>query len=412
MCVLSGTLQAVRSGGFMRLVRVAFVAALAVSSHFVSGCTPREGIANAAPESDRAPAARDPFGGLAPPKADPSATPYRFETGPRVPKPDFVVEEAFPPAHDGGPRPTPPPAPDLKVLRTQPTGKPAGPGRRADEALVGAVTATFNQPMIPLGALEDVKGAPVPLEIEPKVPGRFRWLGTTTVTFEPEGRMPFATNYTARIPAGTKSALGKSLATEVSWSFQTPRPIVIAKFPTEKTQHATPDTVVALSFNQAMDPAVVAAQTTLSGPTGKIPLVPVPAAEWAAIKGANLGSWDPARSVVLRPKTPLAKDTRYEVEIAAGLRSAEGPLATTTRTTWAWRTYAPLRVVELRCGWEKVCYPYQPWTLSFNNPRRSARRSRSSRRSRWCPIGTAAPRSVWRRPSRLRRSTPSPFLPT
>ena len=309
----------------------------------------------------RAPAG-DPFGKLAQPAADPAATPYRFETGPRVPKPDNVSDVPFPPATAPVAAKTPAP-PELAVVRKQPEGKGQG-----NEALIGAVTVTFNQPMVPLASLEDLRAENVPLVIEPKVPGKFRWLGTTTVTFEPEGRMPMATIYTARVPAGTKSALGKTLAKDVTWTFQTPAPVVAGKFPYESDSHATPNSVIGISWNQKMDAVRALAALSVTGPGGKIEVVSVPASEWAAIKGAPVGTWDPERSIVVRPRTPLAKDARFDIEIASGLAGAEGPLKTATKVKWGFRTYAPLKVVKVQCNWEsKPCLPGQPWSVEFNN---------------------------------------------
>lgn len=340
-------------------LRLAILSAAAVLA--ASSCK-HPGKQAATTETARGGAAADPFAKLAAPTAAPAATPYRFESGPRVPKPENRVDVPFPPpATPAAARM--PEAPALAVLRTQPEGKSKG-----YEALVGAVSVTFNQPMVPLATLEELRGQRVPLEIEPKVPGRFRWLGTTTVTFEPEGRMPMATAYTARVPAGTTSLAGKKLSREVSWKFETPRPSVIAKYPLEGDDQATPQSVVAVSFDQKMDAARTAAAITLSGPRGKLALEPVPPSEWSKIEGAPVGAWDPERSVVLRPRTPLAKDAKHTVEIAANLAGAEGPLATKSKVSWAFRTHAPLAVEEVQCSWDSApCLPGATWRIEFNN---------------------------------------------
>lgn len=358
----------------MRLpIRRAFVAAAVLSfPTTLAGCVHPEAGASAAAgtpgEGDKVAAqarepAGEPFAKLPAPTPDPAATPYRFETGPRVPKPENVVDVPFPPPSTPAAAKTPVP-PELAVVRKQPEGTGKG-----NEGLIGAVTVTFNQPMVPLAALEDLRAENVPLVIEPKVPGRFRWLGTTTVTFEPEGRMPMATSYTARVPAGVKSALGKTLAKEVSWKFETPRPTVVTQFPLKGSSHATPDTVFGVAFDQKMDPARTAAAITVKNSAGtRILMEPVPPSEWSSIKGAPVGKWDPERSVVLRPKEPLPKDRRFTAQVASGLRGAEGPLATKSKTTWAFKTYAPLKVVDVRCSWEdRPCLPGQPWNVEFNN---------------------------------------------
>src|SRR5690606_13034063 len=73
--------------------------------------------------------------------------------------------------------PFPPPAPPtkqtqdrpdegpLKVLRTSPTETQPG--------LVGSVTAVFNQPMVPLASIDDLKLERSPMSIEPQPPGKF-----------------------------------------------------------------------------------------------------------------------------------------------------------------------------------------------------------------------------------------------
>jgi hypothetical protein len=46
------------------------------------------------------------------------------------------------------------------------------------------VNITFNQPMVPLGTLEDLAKEEVPVKLEPDLAGTWRWLGTKTLTFE------------------------------------------------------------------------------------------------------------------------------------------------------------------------------------------------------------------------------------
>jgi len=41
-----------------------------------------------------------------------------------------------------------------------------------------------------------------PLVVEPAVKGKYRWLGTSTLTFVPTDTLPFSTVFRARVPAG------------------------------------------------------------------------------------------------------------------------------------------------------------------------------------------------------------------
>ncbi len=49
-----------------------------------------------------------------------------------------------------------------------------------------------------------------PVVLSPAVKGRFRWLGSRTVQFEPEHRFPQATAFTVTVPRGT-AALDPSI---------------------------------------------------------------------------------------------------------------------------------------------------------------------------------------------------------
>ena len=70
-----------------------------------------------------------------------------------------------------------------------------------------------------------------PVELTPQVEGRWRWLGTKTLMFDTTKRFPMATKFTARVPAGTKSATGQTLQKDVVWTFTTPPPKVETMIP-------------------------------------------------------------------------------------------------------------------------------------------------------------------------------------
>jgi len=82
----------------------------------------------------------------------------------------------------------------LQVLRYLPEG---------DVPLAPNVSVTFSQPMIAVSSQEDA-AANVPVRLSPEVPGKWRWVGTNTLLFEPHVRFPMATRYTATVPAGTR----------------------------------------------------------------------------------------------------------------------------------------------------------------------------------------------------------------
>ena len=113
------------------------------------------------------------------------------------------------------------PARHLQVVRYSPEGEiPLAPD----------LSVTFSQPMVAVTSQEEAaKYAPV--ELSPQVEGRWRWLGTKTLMFDTTKRFPMATKFTARVPAGTKSATGQALQKDVVWTFTTPPPKVEQMIP-------------------------------------------------------------------------------------------------------------------------------------------------------------------------------------
>ena len=99
-----------------------------------------------------------------------------------------IVTETFPP-----PAAEPGAAPEvetgaLEVLRYAPEGEiPVAP----------FLNVTFNQPMVPLGTIEQLSAADVPVQLTPEVPGTWKWLGTQTLSFE------YGTEELQRFPMAT-----------------------------------------------------------------------------------------------------------------------------------------------------------------------------------------------------------------
>ncbi|MCY1006559.1 Ig-like domain-containing protein [Nannocystis pusilla] len=269
--------------------------------------------------------------------------------------------------------PFPPPAPPtkqtqdlaeegpLKVLRTSPTEKAPG--------LVGSVTAVFNQPMVPLASIDDLKLERSPLTLEPLPPGKFRWLGTQMIAFEPEGRMPYSTTYTAKVVAGETSTMGTKLAKEVKWQFTTPSLAVESITPGDY-ESATLDTVVVLRFNQAIDRDKLLAAMRVKGGGGLVSVTQVAPEQWAGLPEPfrSYAQQGPAeRVIVLRPAAALTANTAYTVEIPAGVYG-EGPNPSKAiRLTF--RTYPPLTLDGPRCSsqyyWD--CNPQAGLHVSASN---------------------------------------------
>ena len=56
--------------------------------------------------------------------------------------------------------------------------------------------------MVALDSHEGLAHHAVPVRLTPQPPGEWRWVGTRTLLFEPEGRFPMATGYRVEVRAG------------------------------------------------------------------------------------------------------------------------------------------------------------------------------------------------------------------
>ncbi len=303
--------------------------------------------------------ATDPFTGL---MVSDTHLPWVFKhgAGPKPPASGFQKLLAFPRP------PEPPKVADpgpLKVLRVQPTGEIHN---------TAALTVAFSQPMVPLASLDQMREQPVPVTLEPAIKGRWRWLGTTLLAFEPEVRFPFATHYYVKIPQGTKSALGAALPEAAQFSFSTPALNISSGHPYSGETHARPETLIVLYFDQQIDPAALAPFLSLQ----KHGSVPVP---WKLLSRAEFDAheyqkkhklgWNDGRTLVFLPEKPLEKSTGYSIVLKKGAPSAEGPRKTAADQVHSFTTYGPMKVTRLRCGWNnEPCRPGYSWAVEFSNP--------------------------------------------
>jgi hypothetical protein len=285
------------------------------------------------------------------------------EDSPPPPRTGETIAEPFPP-------PPPPVVPEevdagpLEVLRFAPEG---------EIPLAPFVNVTFNQPMVPLATLGALAAEEVPVQLEPALPGTWKWLGTKTLSFEYDSaaidRLPMATEYVATVPAGTKSATGGELAESVQWRFRTPPPKVIDHLPSSSPQPLDP--VFLVAFDQRVDPEAVLStiQVAAGGQPVQIRLaggdkVASDKSATRMAERAGNGRW-----LAFVAEEPLPADAGVSVTMGPGTPSAEGPLVTTEAQGYEFRTYAPLRIVEHGCSWyQDDCPPLAPFFVRFNNP--------------------------------------------
>ncbi|MFW5878192.1 MAG: Ig-like domain-containing protein, partial [Myxococcota bacterium] len=271
-----------------------------------------------------------------------------------APRAGETIEQPFPPQEEMGPPPDTTDEP-LRVERHAPEG---------EVELAPHVSITFNQPMVPVTS-QTAAAKEVPARLSPEIDGSWRWVGTRTLLFEADGRLPMATSYTVVVPAGTKSELGAVLQEEHRFSFETPPPSIESFYPSAAAQPL--DTPIVIVFDQRVDAGEVLRHIEVRSNARRLDVQPLSADQIEVdearrmVESAEEGRW-----VAFRTEEDLPYDSHIEVEVPAGTPSAEGPKTTTTRQTRPVRTYGPFRVIGTRCYGE--CHPGTPWLITLSNP--------------------------------------------
>ncbi|MBI4748407.1 MAG: hypothetical protein HY774_07940 [Acidobacteria bacterium] len=231
-----------------------------------------------------------------------------------------------------------------------------------------SLTVHFSQPMAALSGLADMQTIQSVVKLEPQPPGRWRWVGTQTLIFEPEaGRFPMATLFQATIPAGVRSVTGHQLEQPTEWTFQTPPLQVKTSFPTQAATSFQP--VVLLEFDQRIDPQAVLRSLSLEAGNQPFAVQVVTPEQLAQDEDVSqrVESATPGRWIAVQPVNSLPVDSKITVRLKRGAPSAEGPLETTRDATFSFKTPGRLRLVSHPCHEASDCPPSNWLPFEFSN---------------------------------------------
>lgn len=223
----------------------------------------------------------------------------------------------------------------LTVLRFSPQGKVKD---------AGTISITFSQPMVPVGSVDAVNDRMnVPVILKPEPAGKWRWVGTQTLLFEPDGGLlPRATNYTVKVPQTTKSMSGNSLkdGKSLTWTISTPAPSVTQFHPSGGTHGPAP--LMVATFDQRIDAAssIKAVKLTAGGSVRPVRLATAEEIKQDVQAGRltkdkkTRGMWLAFKSVA-----PLPRPAPIKVAVGPGVVSSEGPLRSTQAQMYQYKTY-------------------------------------------------------------------------
>ncbi len=253
---------------------------------------------------------------------------------------------------------------ELEIVRYSPAG---------EVKIAANLSVTFSQPMVSVTTQQE-SSKTVPVKLTPNVEGKWRWIGTKTLKFDPKTRFPMATRFKASIPAGTRSATGGVLAKAVEWEFETPAPKLISKFPVGSSSRPR-DQVMFLGFDQEIDPSQMLEYITVRAGKEIVPVRLATAEEIEANVHSNYTKFAKGRWLAVRAINPdggtenaLPQDSWIDVEVTKGAPSAEGALTTNAKQEFRFRTYGSFKVNQIRCNtYQKVCSPLNSFSITFSN---------------------------------------------
>lgn len=265
----------------------------------------------------------------------------------------------------------------LKVTLVSPIGSAEG-YRETFKVLVG-----FNQSMIPLQAIprDETEG---PLQIEPSIKGKYRWLGTRTLAFIPVDTLQPATEFKVTLKKNKiQSLTGMRLERDTVWTFESVRPSLLASQPYHYSEMIDTKTNIYLNFNMVMMPnrvkdkiKVFAGYAEATAERERVkpkknhlrneqPIrFRVRQLQDKEKKDWPLKNWDNKNTLVLVPNRPLPIQSNIEIHLYPGLLAKVGNLGLAKEEVLNFRTYNWFTLIDYSTNISGS----QPLGLKFSNP--------------------------------------------
>ena len=245
------------------------------------------------------------------------------------------------------------------------------------------LTVVFSQPMVNLGTKEvNIPG----LAIEPDIKGEWKWRGTACLTFTPKEDLAVSHDYKVTIPSGVTSLTGLKLLKPYTFSFTTPRPVVLDSRPKDGARNIALDAPIMLLFNQQISSQSELERITLSSSSGPVEVslrVPTTAEFDAYIKeltnddhreritfnnvSVKASELSPNQMIVLQPKQKLKQGEKYTVVVPSGFKvTPEAQQGSLAAQSLSFKTYEIFSLKSFNGG--DGNRPENGVCFSFTNP--------------------------------------------
>ncbi|AHC14422.1 alpha-2-macroglobulin family protein [Salinispira pacifica] len=208
----------------------------------------------------------------------------------------------------------------------------------------------FNQPMVPLAKLgAEITGTEI-LNIEPAIPGVYRWYGTRTIGFQPDAPMIDEEFYRVSVLPGVTSLTGARLEEGIKFNIYPERLELVNFYPGTPEDfyprnYNVPPTYASslvLEFNQEVDPTVLGGYIEL-----KLDDQPAAYSIRRPRYSEALSSRTP-RALLLELSEVPPPSTRVSVTLKEGAVPRDGFPAIERETSQSIRTISRFRVYDIR----------------------------------------------------------------
>ncbi|WP_293197582.1 MULTISPECIES: alpha-2-macroglobulin [unclassified Microcoleus] len=217
----------------------------------------------------------------------------------------------------------------------------------------------FKEPLIPVASLDDSdRESQLKLfEIQPAIPGKFRFLTPRLVGFQAEQALPKATRVQVTLKAGLTDLKNHRLDKDLAWTFNT-EPLHLSNLPTSRSANLDfrpIDLKRTLEFTSNVELDLASVQKHLKlMPEGQTKTVPVKvelatAGEKSEVKSKERQTpeekFDPSVRTfdyTIVPQQTLEKATKYRLQFDSGLLPIRGNIPSETPFVSQVETYSPL----------------------------------------------------------------------
>jgi uncharacterized protein YfaS (alpha-2-macroglobulin family) len=264
----------------------------------------------------------------------------------------------------------PPPRLPKWIVEISPT-KTAAP--------LAQIRVRFQEPLIPVERIDSPGQQEIlkKFQLDPPLPGTFRFLTPRMVGFQADRALPLATQLRVILKAGLADLKGHQLAQDLAWSFQTD-PIQLTGLP--NTARIGTEPSFDIVANVELDLASTSEHLSLVSKSDDRAVPVAIALDEGSRSGRGLAStrptdprqeFDPSQqqwTYRVRPEQPLEKATPYRLRFEPGIWPAYGNLTSASPFSSDFSTYAPLAFQALEgIEGESGRFTNGSPLLSFNN---------------------------------------------